>query len=314
MAFLRDLFGKSAPAGDGGSVAHLRLADPSHPARDLIDRAAAIADQCVQVLATGDRSAMQASFAPEQRDQALAALDEAAARCPEDLDLLVAKADLLHAAAQFKTAEEILDQVLARDPDHFEARNWKDHWDHWMNALRFPRWDQAETVIHPVMAAHLTHGHRVQLVRDGLQKAAAIVVGIQGPPLPAATQVKLLWMLSETPHGPLVAYYLRMIEPDDADTTEAFLPIFAPGQYSPLEGTLLIQQAAFTPYCFVVLIGSSGEVLLNRRVTYSASVQNSLRQIAANVRDRGAYLPQANFQSAMQWHMDHVDLKDLKFE
>ena len=118
---------------------------------------------------------MKVSAPVGEMEKALSSLDEAVAMCPDDMDLLVAKACMLHASAQFKSAEEVLDLVLSKVSDHFEAKMWKSHWETWIDALRFPRWDERLSSLHPLMASHLRLDHHVQVVRDGVQKAIAIV-------------------------------------------------------------------------------------------------------------------------------------------
>lgn len=290
-----------------------RLADPAHPGRKQLDQVARIVDQCVEVELTGERTALKASFPVAELEKALSALEEAIARCPDDMDLQVAKASLLHASAQFKSAEETLDLVLTKNPDHFEAKMWKGHWRIWSDALRFPRWGEGQASLHPVMAAHLGFGHRVQLVRDGLQKAVAIVAPAEGPPFDSRTQLKVAWVLSQTPVGPLVAYYVKIIEPSgEPSTMEAFLPIFQP-TFAPLEGYCLVQQLAFTPYCFIALVNGT-TVTLNRRLVLGPKAATKLVAIASQLSSAPSYLPQPQFKAAMQWHMGHFDMKGLTFD
>lgn len=292
----------------------LRLADPAHPARKQLEQVIEIVDQYVQVEVAGDRTVTKVSAPADEMGKALSNLDEAIAICPDDMDLLVAKASILHTSAQFKSAKEMLDVILSKDPDHFEAKMWKGHWETWSDALRFPKWDRRLSLLHPVMATHLRLGHRVQVVRDGMQKTLAIVTGIQGPPFDSRTQVKVEWVLSQTPYGPLVAYYPKIIEPSgEPSTMEAFLPIFQPILFSPMEGYFLVQQLAFTPYCFVVLV-SGNTALLNRRTVFAQKTIQGLRDTASQLTSAQSYLPQQSFRKAMQWHMNNFDMSKLTFE
>jgi hypothetical protein len=247
-------------------------------------------------------------------EKAVSIIDQGIASRPDDMDLLVAKASILHASAQFGSAEEVLDAVLRRAPEHFEARMWKSHWGSWSDALRYPEWNERLTALHPVMATHLRHGHRVQVVRDGLQKTLAIVASVHGPPFDHRTDIKVAWVLSRTPFGPLVAYYPRIIEPSgEPSTMEAFLPIFEPTLFSPMEGYFLVQQLAFTPYCFLVLV-SGNFVSLNRRIVFEPKTVQKLHRIAAELASAKSYLPKHQFKSAIQWHMNNFDMKQLRFE
>ena len=295
-------------------VSALRLADPAHLAHEQLEQTAKIVNQYVQVELAGDRTAMKVSAPVGEMEKVLSSLDEAITMCPGDMDLLVAKACVLHASAQFKSAEEVLDVVLSKVPDHFEAKMWKKHWETWSDALRFPKWDERLSSLHPVMASHLRLDHRVQVVRDGMQKTLAIVTGVQGPPFDNRMQVKVEWVLSQTPYGPLVAYYTKIIEPSgEPSTMEAFLPIFEPTLFSPLEGYFLVQQLAFTPHCFVVLV-SGTSATINRRIVFGQKTFQKLRDMVSLLTSTQSYLPQQQFKSAMQWHMNNFDMKQLTFE
>lgn len=305
---------QAAPVRGRTKSSTLRLADPAYPARKQLEQVIKVVDQYVQVEVVGDRTAMKVSAPVDEIAKALLNLDEAIALYPNDLDLLVTKASILHAAAEFKSAEEVLGVVLDKDPHHFEAKMWKNHWATWSDALRFPKWHEQLSSLHPVMAFHLRLDHRVQTVRDDMQKALAIVSGVQGPPFDSRTQIKVEWVLSQTPYGPLVAYYLKIIEPSgEPSTLEGFLPIFQPTAFSPLEGFFLIQQLAFTPYCFVVLVNGN-TMLLNRRIVFGQTTIAKIREIALQLSSTQSYLPQQLFQNAMQWHMKNFDMRRLTFE
>jgi hypothetical protein len=303
-----------SPPSNTTSAAILRLSDPAHSARKQIRQVVDILDSCIEVVVQEDRTATRATLSHSELEKALSALGEAITCCPNDFDLLVAKAFVLEAGAQFKSAEEVLDLVLSKDPSHFEARMWKSHWNEWTSPIRFPAWDERQTILHPVMKAHLALRHQVQIVRDGLQKAVAIVAAVQGPPFDSRTQVETQWILSETPFGPLVAYYMRIAEPSgEPSTMEAFLPMFKPSLFSPQEGWFLVQQLAWTPYCFAVLADEDA-IALNRRLTFREKAVHTIREMAQKLARAESFLPQEKFQAAMQWHMANFDMNRLRFD
>lgn len=311
-----NLFKKIMEKKREDTVSHLRLNAPDHPARKQLEEAARIIDQYVQVEVVEDRTVTEISAPAEELRKAITILDEAIALCPGDMDIFVAKAGILNASTQFKSAEEVLDLVLSKDPDHFEAKMWKNHWETWSDAFRFPKWDELSSSLHPVMATHLRIGHRVQLVREGMQKVLAIVLGVQGSPFDKRTQVKVEWVLSKTPYGPLVAYYSKIIEPfGEPSTMEAFLPIFQPqsNQVSPLEGYFLMQQLAFTTYYFVALTNGY-DVLFNCKTVPGEKTIRKIREITSQLVSSQSFLPQYQFQEAMQWHMNNFDMARLTFE
>jgi hypothetical protein len=292
----------------------LRLCDPVHPGRKELDWVAMIVDQSIQVEMAGDRAAMVVTASADQLERALAKLDHAIARCPSDPDLLVAKACLLEASGRSAAdIGPILEAALIQAPGHFEALNWNQHSETWTGAFRFPRWDKKSSVLQPVMAAHLSLDHRIQVVRNGLQKTLALVTQVQGPPFDTRTEVAIKWVLSQTPYGPLIAYYLKLTEPsDEPSIMEGFLPGFQPDLFAPSEGYFLIQQLAFTPYLFVVLVNGN-KVTLNRRIIFDGRAAGEIREIAASLSAATSYLPQSHFQQAMQWHMNNFDAGNLKF-
>ncbi|MDH5362739.1 MAG: hypothetical protein OEW84_05450 [Aigarchaeota archaeon] len=153
--------------------AGLGLADPSHIARQEIDEASHIADQAIRLAVAGEHTLMQSNSADAMR--IVSAIEKALEKSPDDLELLVAKSGALCCGLQFKTAEEVIDQVLSINPEHFEARQRKDHWEKWTHLFSYPSWSDTATTLHPVIAAHLRYGQVVQIVRDGLQAGIAVV-------------------------------------------------------------------------------------------------------------------------------------------
>ncbi|MDD5542336.1 MAG: hypothetical protein PHX83_04110 [Acidobacteriia bacterium] len=290
------------------------LSDPRHPASKHLKAAADIVDRCVRIEVAGDQSMLQVSAGMDDLTQLVQELDAGIQLCPDDLNLAVAKASALHVCGQFKSAEEELDKVLAKDPQHFEARQWKDHWESWLHPLRFPVWNEKMTALQPAMAAHLRAGHRVQIVREGFQKVIAIVAVVQGPPFHPQTKIRVAWVLSETPSGPLLAYYVKIIEPQgEPSTMEAFVPLFKPTLFAPMEGFYLAQQLALCPYAFVALVNNGG-VQLNCKLEWGPKTLRQIQKIQADVAGRKSFLAQADFQRAMQWHMNNFDMAKVEFE
>jgi hypothetical protein len=314
VKLLERFFGASPGAAGRPGPPVLRLADSCHACRDVLARVVEIVDRSVLVEQSADETLTTLSTTPDEVARAIALLDGACEASPRDPDLLVAKAGLLHASLQFRTAEQVLDQALEMDAGHFEARMWKTHWETWASALRFPRWDERSSTLAPAMAAHLSQDRRVQIVRDGLQKALVVVASVQGPPFEKGSRAKVEWLLSEAPQGALVAWYLRVMEPSgEPSTLEGFLPIFPPTRFSPMEGLFLLQQLAFTPCLFVVL-ASGASVLLNQRVELGEAAIGRVREMARKVGSAPPYLPPDRFREAMQWHMSHFDVAGVRFD
>ncbi len=290
----------------------LNQTNPTHPAHAQIEVAAQLADQVIHLNTVGDFTSMQIDGAGAM--QLVAAIDEALVQAPDDPDLLVAKSGALCCAMQFKTAEEVLDQVLVSCPDHFEARMRKDHWSDWNNLFLFPPWSDKATRLHPLMAQA---GQLVQVVRDGLQLGVAVVRPVQRSMFPRglSSQMRSKWELvwSETPYGPIVAHYI-MVEDDPFD------PFKAEGTIAPIvvekdvpnSGYWLLKRLALLRSCFLVL-ADGDTVLYNRRYLFPDSFVATLNTISQKMtyqkvgRDQGAA-----FQRAMHWHEQNFDMARIR--
>jgi acyl carrier protein len=293
----------------------LGLADPRHGARQWIDEAAKTADDAIKLTAAGDGSLLETNSTDAMR--LVSAIEKALEKSPDDLDLLVAKSGALCCAAQFKTAEEILDRVLAINPEHFEARMRKDHWERWQHLFQYPPWTEAARTLHPVMSAHLAHEHRMQIVRDRLQVGIAVVTSVQSQDFPQglSNTMRSKWepVWSDTPYGAIVAHYV-LVEDNPADPykPEAFLPAFVPDEVAPQSGYWLLQRLSHLGSCFIVL-AEGDEVLYNRRYLFPEALQSTLRSIVEKMVRKAARKDPAAFQQACQWHMENFDMKRIRF-
>jgi hypothetical protein len=299
-----------SPNNNADESLRLRLADSNHPAHEQLEQVVKIIDEYLEV----DNTLLKLSAPSQKMGEVFSLLQQAISICPADSDLVVAKACLSYMSAQFKSSEELIDVALRQDPNHFEAKMWKSHWDTWHNPLRFPKWNEEMATLHPIMSSNLQNDLRAQIVRDGLQKSVAIVADVQGPSFDKETRIKISWVFSETPYGSLIAYYPQIIEPvGEPSTMEAFLPIFQPSAFSPMEGFYLIQQLAFLPYCFVVLVNGN-TVVLNRKIIFSPKAAENISNISIKISSMKTFLAQDDFKRAMQWHMEHFDMKKLEFD
>jgi hypothetical protein len=55
-------------------------------------------------------------------------------------------------------------------------------------------------------------------------------------------------------------------------------------------------------------------VLLNRKIIPGESTIRKVREIASQLVSLKSYLPQHQFQDAMQWHMNNFDMARLTFD
>ena len=292
-------------------IVTLGLADPKHPAREEIDRASAIADETIGIFVGGF------SCSSHDARSLVSAIDEALKKSPSDPDLLVAKSGALCLAAQFKTAEEILDEVLSINPDHFEAKQRKHHWNEWHHLFAYPPWSENATTLHPVILDRLRRRFVVQVVRDGLQ----IGVGMFYPasmdqfPRGLSSRMRCKWqpILSETPYGLLIAHYTFIEDdPENPYIAEAFLNPSVSDEVNPLAGYWLIQRLANLGSCFIVLVDGY-KVLYNRRFLFSEKLRDELKRISERVVKEAPQLDEEAWRSAISWHTTHFDLSTIKF-
>ena len=292
-------------------IVTLGLADPKHPAREEIDKASAIADEIIEIFVGGFSCNSYAARS------LISAIDEALRKSPSDLDLLVAKSGALCLAAQFKIAEEILDEVLSINPEHFEAKQRKHYWNEWHHLFAYPPWSENATTLHPVILDRLRRRFVVQIVRDGLQ----IGVGIFYPasmdqfPKGLSSRMRSKWqpILSETPYGPLIAHYILIEDdPENPYIAEAFLNPSVSDEVNPFAGYWLIQRLANLASCFIVLVDGY-KILYNRRFLFPEKLRDELKSISETIVKKAPQLDEEAWRAAIDWHTTHFDLGTIKF-
>lgn len=292
-------------------TSRLRLADPNHIARKWIDAASSSADQFVSLSIVGDRVMFQTANVGGKR--LLYFIEKAIERAPDDPDLLVAKSGALFCAMQYKTAEDVIDRVLSLHPDHFEARQRKEHWEEWDHLFKFPPWSTDARILHPVMAEHLRHEHAIQLVRDGLQIGIAVVEFAQSSEeLSERTPSKWVPVWSDTPYGTVVAHY-AVVEDNPADPwkQESFLTTWLPDDASPSSAYRLLQRMSYTGNCFIVLTDGH-KVFHNSRYVFPSALRSTLQTIVDKIVRQSAKIDLVAHRQACQWHMSNFDLKRIR--
>jgi hypothetical protein len=127
--------------------------EPTLTLDGLIAEISELADKAITVTRVGESVMVQSDSVSGQRLVEL--LDRALELKPEDPALLVARSDALAHAMQLKTAEDALDEILARYPDDLEARVRKEHWGEWSSVFTLPRWSESATALTPAMRENL---------------------------------------------------------------------------------------------------------------------------------------------------------------
>ncbi len=286
------------------------LANSKHPCRQLLDEADGILTQIFRVILWNDEVVVETTVTPKIF-RALRRFDEALRICPDDPALLVAKAIVLFFADPTDTAKQYLKKALTIDPGLLEARCLLEYWTNWKNVLEFPRWDKGSNKLDEVIAKwRFQHGHAAQIVRDGLQKAVALIYPIENVPISTTEikEIKLRVLMSLTPYGPLVAPYLWLWtgKPDsEPQILESFIPILTPSNLpQSMDGYYLVHQLAGQNYCIVILVKDHA-VCLTQRLIFSESVQIELGLIR-NFLQTSQFLMLPRIEDAVKWHQQHV--------
>lgn len=290
-------------------------APPTKSVAELIAEASTFADKTVNVTHGADGSVVQTDTISGAKLAEI--LDSALVLSPGDPDLLIAKSDALMYAMQFKTAEGVLDELLARNPDNFEARTRKERWGQWDGVFSLPAWSVASTVLAPVMIDDLTRARSVQVVRAGVKAAIAVVRPVDTAEMAPGlgNQTRSMWepVWSQTPSGAVLAHYV-VVEDDPSSPyrAEGFLPLFPPETALRAAGYWLLQQLADADGCFIVLADGS-RVLHNRWFAFPAHVKAHLAAMAGQLDTGSVAGDAAAFQQGVQWHsttfdMDQIDL------
>jgi hypothetical protein len=295
----------------GRKVHKLGLADPSHEARAQIDEAARHADQTVKITAYSDGTILETNSIDGMRLVSL--VDAALEQAPDDLDLLLAKSGALCCGMQFKTAEEVLDEVLAKDSHHFEARQRKDNWEKWRDLFQYPSWSTNNKSLHQAMAAHFQQQHSIQIVRDGLQVGIAVIRPYSSQNFPrglsASMSSKWVPLWSDTPFGGIVAHYVIVNDnPSDPYKGEGFLPTSVPNEMAPASGYWLLRRMCKINSCFIIFTDGQS-VVYNSRYVFPDSLKTNLNNITEKMIRAAAAPNNQAFQQACQWHMNNFDLK-----
>lgn len=289
------------------------LTDPSHPARVWIDEASKIADNVITFSLAGNSTLTKINGS--EATHLVSAIDKALEKSPDDINLLLAKSGALCCASQFATAEDVIDQVLSINQEHFEARMRKDNWEKWNHLFIYKPWSLTATTLQPGMAARLNAPHKIQTVRDGLQISIAVVVPVQTQEFPdgLSSGMRSKWepMLSDTPHGTIVAHYLLVEDnPSSPYKSEGFLPTFFPNEVNPSSGYWLLQRMSNINSCFLVLTDGH-KVLYNNRYVFPAALRSTLCSISQKISKKTAKEDLTAFQKAIEWYQEHIDIKSV---
>jgi hypothetical protein len=247
-------------------------------------------------------------------------LDAAIAKHPKDTDLLMAKASALCRMMQMKSGEDVIDQVLAIDPEHVDAKMRKLLWEKWPLLFEFPAWSGKSTSQEILYRTQLGRVGRQEtkllLARMGLRLEPIAVQSTDGlnfehgvrPEMRGLIQVKLV----ETPYGPIAPWYV-LLEDDPANpfVREAFLTASG-GTPSPLNGFWLVQRLVACGGGHLVFVSPS-QVLYNQRVELLPDQREAVRKALLPLLQYPAPMYMNQIQRAAAWYADNSDFSEIRF-
>ena len=183
------------------------------------------------------------------------------------------------------------------------------HFASWRTAFHLPHWDVNEATLPDQVAERLSVGQNLQLVRDHLRTAVAIVcpedvVGFEGC---AKVRWDLHWV--KTPAGHVAAHYVHL---DTKKFAEFFLPHLAGGDARLDQGYWQLRRLGQEDYCFVVAT-KVNKVTWNSRYRFPAALRTKLANMAKDLTANGPVASAQQSHAAAQWHMDNSDPSILKY-
>jgi hypothetical protein len=236
---------------------------------------------------------------------------------PGNTDLLLLKASALRLAAQ-EHAGPIVAGILARAPDHFDARMMLEDWDTWPHVLQLPPCAETMQRLPAPLVEGLRQGCNVQLIRDGLVPGVAFFQDISeirfDHGLSNTMPCQWDFVPADTPFGRIVAHYV-LVEDNVAKPyrKEFFLPTGKPQRAHAASGYWLLQRLARQESA-LILLAKGALVLYVCRYAFPPATRDTLTRLGDQLkRDPRPTGTLEDFQRAVQWHTDQFDFASVKF-
>jgi hypothetical protein len=261
---------------------------------------------------------LQSTVAVSSAQAIIEAIDSCLNHHPGDVSLLLTKSSALRCLMQMKSAEDLIDEVLTRDPAEFDARLVKDEWAVWPHVLQLPPCSEGMSRLPQALMDGIASERTVHLVRDGISIGVALVHDVSDirfrNGLSQAMRCKWDFVPAETPYGRIVAHY-PIVDDDPASPyrQEFFLNVNRPQKVNALTGYWLVQRLARLNSCLIVL-ARSDRVQYSRRFSFSEQARAQLDELAAQlINDPKPVAGIDGYRRAVKWHMDHFDFESVHF-
>ena len=235
----------------------------------------------------------------------------------------------LRYAEGFEVAIGEFRRVLELDPNYSEARQQIAYGPRWHDAFSYTPWLPApvgpgDELPEPLMAllpASRDPITRLALLREGSSKVVAVLTrtphSAWARPLTEAVPAHIDMMLSRTPHGPIVAFYLIVDDkPDDPYKGETFLNPHDPGYptYDACQlGQNLVAQLSKQDHTHLIFVDENNRLILSRRLDLGPTTQVTIAQCLYDIQTLPAQtMDTQRFQQAAQWHMQNFSLDQVQ--
>jgi uncharacterized RDD family membrane protein YckC len=221
-------------------------------------------------------------------------------------------------------------RVLELDPSYYEARQQVAYGPRWHDAFTYTPWDAHAPIevggdLPGSLLALLPSGQdpvtRLAILREGTSKVVAILTrtprSTWAKPLTPELPAHIDMMLSRTPHGPIIAFYLVVEDkPGDPYKGETFLNPHDPGYptYDACQlGQNLVSQLSRQDHTYLIFVDENNKLLMSRRLEFDSQTQVKINHCMYEIQTLPAQAMDAHrFQQAAQWHMQNFALDQIQ--
>lgn len=278
-----------------------------HLSAKEIAEAEQVATQAIEIKVAG--SGMITSLNSTDYLQMKEILDRAVAKSPSNTDLLYARASLHYLALQGEDGQKDREQCLYLAPDHFDAKMKKDNFKSWDTLFNVPGWDEHRTTLSDLIMKYIEMDHMVQVVRDHLRGAVAVVVPENRINLNGCSRLRWELRWETTPYGKVAAHYLFL---DNGQFMEMFIPHTSTPEPKINSNYWLLRRLATEKYCFIIVTRGQS-VVRNVRYMFPPKLITTLEAMGTELIKSGPSASMAQCQKAAQWYMQNSDESSLRY-
>jgi hypothetical protein len=309
IQLLKRLFGDNASSR---STQPMPLYSAKHPAADEISEAEKAASEILVsnvISETSGYAITERSINSPEYFHIKSILDNALQKCPDDPELIYARSSLHYWYLQGEDGMKDRENCLSLNPNHFDARMKGAHFKSWETVFHFPQWDEHHKVLPDAIIKSVESGSRLQLVRDHLRGAIALIVPENLISLDGCSKMRWELRWNSTPEGNIAAHYLFL---DNGQFGEFFVPHLAEEEPTMNANYWLLRRLANEQYCFIVICRGN-TVIRNERYLFPSKLMKTLSKMESDLIKTGPISSLAQSQEAAQWYMKNSDENTLKY-